>query len=123
VLALLWYAPFYAWLGLLSTVFRRWSMPLAILIPGVLVLIENLFLRQSWNWGGHVLDYLRARLAFGLDNDALTLANFSPEPFAPLPLLSALVAGIDWVQMGLGIAVALGLVYLASEYRRRVLEK
>ena len=31
----LWYAPFLAWVGGLSTIFGRWSLPLAFVIPGL----------------------------------------------------------------------------------------
>jgi ABC-2 type transport system permease protein len=41
VLTMLWYAPFFAWVGGLSTIFGRWSLPLAFVIPGLLAVIEN----------------------------------------------------------------------------------
>ena len=41
VLAMAWYAPFFAWVGGLSTIFGRWSLPLAFVIPGLLAVIEN----------------------------------------------------------------------------------
>lgn len=121
-LSLLWFAPFYAWLGALSTVFRRWCMPLAFLIPGVLILFENLLVRGGPP-GGYLGSFLRERLQFGFHGNELQIVLFSDRPVDTMPLIATLVAGIDWLQLGLGLVVAALLVFLASVYRRRVLEK
>ncbi|HQZ12409.1 MAG TPA: hypothetical protein PK286_05940 [Devosia sp.] len=129
VLALLWYAPFFAWVGALSTVAGRWSIPLAFLIPGLVVLAENLFVRGLGNLilpmdgmrGGQVLGYLRQRLTFGVDDhDMFERAMTTDAPVDVGGLLARFLAGIDWVQLGGGVIVAVLLVYIASEYRRRV---
>jgi ABC-2 type transport system permease protein len=123
-LSLLWFAPFYAWVGMLSTLFRRWSMPLAFLIPGVAGIIENLFFYgRGGPDGGYILSYLRARSQFGFERGELQAAFFSDTPASAPDLLASLVASLDWTQMAIGLVVAVILVVAASEYRRRVLEK
>jgi ABC-2 type transport system permease protein len=129
VLALLWYAPFFAWVGALSTVVGRWSIPLAFLIPGLAILAENLFVRGLIDFfvptdglrGGFILNYLRERATFGVDDgDMFERAFKNNEALDVMGLLNRFVAEIDWVQMGGGLIVAALLVYAASEYRRRV---
>jgi ABC-2 type transport system permease protein len=119
VLALLWYAPFFGWVGLLSTLFRRWSIPLAFLIPGLVGLAENLLFRDTGPDGGYFLRYLRQRIDFSIDRELLTDAVFRPEPFDAVGTLSRFVATVDWSQLVGGLIVAALLVYAASEYRRR----
>lgn len=119
VLALLWYAPFFAWVGALSTVFRRWSIPLAFLIPSLVGLAENLVFDFGGPRGGYVLSYLRQRFQFGPEQSDLMPAVFSDGPFDATVMIGRLLAGIDWPQLVGGLIVAALLVYAASEYRRR----
>jgi len=119
LLGLLWYAPFFAWVGLLSTLAGRWSIPLAFLIPGVISLLENMIFNLDGPRHGYVLGYLRSRLEF-IHHDGMFEAHlFSPKPFDALSQLATVLAGIDWTQMIGGLVVATILVWLASEYRRR----
>lgn len=133
-LALLWYAPFFAWVGALSTVVGRWSIPLAFLVPGLVVVVENLFFTglggiignvlfpTTGPRGGYVLDFLRWRSSFGPSHSDDFKALFTEDRAIDAgKLASDLIASIDWVQMGGGVAVAVILVWLASEYRRRVI--
>lgn len=117
-LALLWYAPFFAWVGLLSTLFRRWSIPLAFLIPGLAGLAENLLFNGSGPEHGYLLGYLHDRLQFGIErmdlDESMILA-----PLDAAAMLTRLLATIDWTQFAGGLVVAALLVYVASEYRRR----
>lgn len=119
VLALLWYAPFFAWVGLLSTLFRRWSIPLAFLIPALIGLAENLLLRDTGPNAGYFLDYLHRRADFALDREDLGRALLSDAPFDSATVLGRFVATIDWPQLTGGLLVAALFVYLASEVRRR----
>jgi ABC-2 type transport system permease protein len=121
VLALLWYAPFFAWVGLLSALFRRWSIPLAFLIPGLLGLAENLLFRNvlAAPDAGYVLGYLRQRMNFALGRDDIMAALAGDAPFNAASLYGRLLAEVDWGQLVGGVGVAFVLVYLASEYRRR----
>ena len=121
VLALLWYSPFFAWVGLLSTLFRRWSIPLAFLIPGLAGLAENLLFRNliGARDAGYILGYFRHRLDFNAGRQAVWEALNASTTFDAIAVLRQLVAEVDWAQMTGGVAVAFVLVYLASEYRRR----
>lgn len=121
VLALLWYAPFFAWVGLLSTLFRRWSIPLAFLIPGLVGLAENLLFRNIFAApnAGFVLDYLRHRLNFSVGRDDIWATMVQDGTFNAGTVFGRFIAEVDWSQLVGGVAVAFVLVYIASEYRRR----
>ncbi|RYE60199.1 MAG: hypothetical protein EOP20_03195 [Hyphomicrobiales bacterium] len=122
MLALLWYAPFFAWVGGLSTLVGRWSIPLAFLIPCLLGVFENVLVSDAnAPRGGYVLSYLRYRVEFLSHGDALEAQILSPERFDAVAQIAGLLANIDWSQMIGGLAVALLLVWLASEYRRRMI--
>jgi ABC-2 type transport system permease protein len=120
-LALLWYAPFFAWVGLLSALFRRWSIPLAFLIPGLVGLAENLLFRNLFAApdAGFVLNYLRHRIVLPDIGHDIWMGFATDGTFNSVHMLTRLAALIDWGQMVGGVAVAFVLVYLASEYRRR----
>ena len=121
VLALLWYAPFFAWVGLLSTLFRRWSIPLAFLIPGMVGLAENLLFRNvlASPDAGFVLSYLRHRMDFSVGREAIWSSIVQDGTFNAGTLYARFLSQVDWSQLVGGVAVAFVLVYLASEYRRR----
>jgi len=120
-LALLWYAPFFAWVGLLSTLFRRWSIPLAFLVPGLVGLAENLLFRNvlAAPDAGYVLTYLRHRMNFAVSREDIVAVLVSDGPFDAGALYARFLAQVDWSQLVGGVGVAFILVYLASEYRRR----
>lgn len=118
-LGLLWYAPFFAWVGLLSVLFRRWAIPLAFLIPATLALFENLITRGGDRRGGTVFNFLKDRknLHFeGLDFETIWIFG---EPWHASGLIPRMLAGMDWVSLIGGLVVAAVLLYVASEYRRR----
>lgn len=133
-LGLLWYAPFFAWVGALSTMVGRWSIPLAFLIPGLAVLAENLIVRGLSGVigdfllpggaprGGYILSFLHERSEFGPDQEMMFQWVQSEQPFNAGATITSLLASIDWAQMAGGLIVAAVLVYLASEYRRRVVQ-
>lgn len=120
-LALLWYSPFFAWVGLLSTLFRRWSIPLAFLIPGLVGLAENLLFRNVFAApdAGFVLNYFRHRMNFAVARDDIMASLVGDSTFNAAQLYARFFAQLDWGQLVGGVAVAFLLVYLASEYRRR----
>ena len=121
ITALLWYAPFFAWVGALSTVFRRWSIPLAFLIPGMVGLAENLLFRNvlASPDAGFVLSYLRHRMDFSVGREAIWTSIVQDGTFNAGTLYARFLSQVDWSQLVGGVAVAFVLVYLASEYRRR----
>jgi ABC-2 type transport system permease protein len=123
VLGLLWYAPFFAWVGALSTVVKRWSIPLAFLIPAVIMALENIAsFGNNGPDGGYIFQFLKARLGFGLDREVWQSAFLSGDRVNVSYLLSSLMGSIDWVALIAGLAVAVVLVFAASEYRRRVID-
>ncbi|MEO6012621.1 MAG: hypothetical protein ABIQ30_03420 [Devosia sp.] len=119
VLALVWYAPFLAWVGGLSTVVGRWSLPLAFVIPGLLIVIENVALFGNVPRGGYIWAYIGRRFNFGLDENDLKLLVFDPRGFDAWRTLNRVVVDIDWLQMGIGVLFAALVIWLASQYRRR----
>ncbi|RDE08653.1 hypothetical protein [Pelagibacterium lacus] len=117
-IGLLWYLPFLAWVGFLSVMFKRWAIPLAFLIPAIIgvferVIAENLLVAgQFWTFITK-----RFELHFeGLEMEAYWLTG---EPWNGMDLIALMLAGTDWVSLAGGVAVAVVLVYAASEYRRR----
>jgi len=121
LLSILWAAPFLAWVAGLSTLFGRWSIPLAFLIPGAVVLLE--FLNSLRNGGGRpIADFLAWRLDSIADERAIFGAVVGMDNGGPLRLLSVIVNGVNWTHMGIGVIFAVVIVTLASEYRRRRIE-
>ncbi len=119
-LTLLWYAPFLAWVAGLSTLFRRWSIPLAILIPAVVILLE--FLNSLGRSTGRPVAGFLARRLEGFPNEEQALAVLTNPLEGPPALLQLILDSIDWWQMGYGLAFTAVIVVLASEYRRRRIE-
>lgn len=119
LLTLLWYAPFFAWVGMLSTLVGRWSIPLAFLIPGVIGLFEKLILRFEGPDGGYFLGWLSTRMDMVGGRTVIEPELLREGGVNGLSALTSLVAQIDWTQMAAGLAVAVIFVALAAEYRRR----
>jgi ABC-2 type transport system permease protein len=120
-LAMLWYAPFFAWVGGLSTLVGRWSIPLAFVIPALLILLENVLFFGEGPRGGYIYRYLSQRLQYGYDGEDLQKMIFSDFSVDAGELISLHLSSIDWTSMGIGLVVAAALVYAASEYRRRII--
>lgn len=118
-LAMLWYVPFMAWVGGLSSVFGRWSLPLAFLIPGILAVVENMVFFGRVPTGGYIWGYLSRRWDFGLTDVDYGLIATLPGQFNAGFFLQRLLLQIDWPAMFTGWAFAAVVVWLASEYRRR----
>ncbi|MCD7058974.1 hypothetical protein [Pelagibacterium xiamenense] len=119
VTSLLWYLPFYGWIGLLGTVFGRWSIPLSVLIPGVISLFEAIAMRNFERSGGYVWRFLENRLTFNVDAIDLEAVWEGQARLQAGPVITQMLMQIDWIAMAGGLAVAVLLIYAASEYRRR----
>jgi len=119
VLALLWYAPFFAWVGALSTLVGRWSIPLALLIPVILSLFEGLFTFGAAPGGSYILSFLRNRLTFNFVPTPLQQALIAGGPIDLPGQTQNLLAAIDWPLLVLGLIFAIVVIFLASEFRRR----
>jgi ABC-2 type transport system permease protein len=115
----LWYLPIVAWVGGLSVVVGRWSIPLSFLIPTVASLVENLFVNFDLS-GGVVWRWLTWRLNFPPIQDGY-VGTWVPstDRFDLVAYLDSLWAILDWTQIGIGLVFALVVLWLASEYRRR----
>jgi ABC-2 type transport system permease protein len=120
VLALAWFTPFFAWVGALSTAFGRWSIPLAFLIPGILILFENgVFRFAGAPEAGYIANYLRHRVDLSFVKQTVQDIVLSGSPFNAVEFTASLIARIDWAQMVAGWAFAVIVIVLASEWRRR----
>lgn len=120
VFTMMWYAPFFAWVGGLSTVFGRWSLPLAFVIPGLLVVIENVSFFGQGPRGGYIWNYIAYRWNSGGLNEAdFQLMFMNSQPFNASFYIGRMLQATNWPQMGIGLAFAAGVIWLASEYRRR----
>jgi len=123
VLALLWIAPFFAWVGALSTAVGRWSIPLAFLIPGLLIILENGAFRMAGAPdGGYIANYLRHRADIAFAKQTVQDFVLAGQPSNAVAFTADLISRIDWTQMAAGWAFAVVLVVLASEWRRRSID-
>ncbi|MEM7445603.1 MAG: hypothetical protein AAF414_19940 [Pseudomonadota bacterium] len=121
-LTVLWYAPGLAWVAGLSTLFRRWSIPLAILIPGTAILLEYLNSLRATGAGRPIADFLGWRFETFMNEEDAVLTIFGQADRAPFALLSQMLGNINWLHMAIGWVFTAAIVYLASEYRRRRIE-
>ncbi|WP_404406476.1 hypothetical protein [Pelagibacterium halotolerans] len=119
VLSLLWFLPFYGWIGLLGTMFGRWAIPLSVLIPGVVSLFEAIAMRNFQRSGGYVWQFLQNRLTFGIDTIDFEAVWEGTGRLEAGPVITQMLVQIDWISMIGGLAAAVLLIYAASEYRRR----
>lgn len=119
VCGLLWYLPFMALVGAMATAVGRWAIPISLLLPALVSTLEwvtlgglHPFATQSWNF----FEY-RASLPSTPYADAWFGSNL---PFDALAFTTDLIGGMDWLQVGIGAVFALVVIFIASEYRRRV---
>lgn len=120
LLSMAWYAPFFAWVGGLSTVFGRWSLPLAFVIPGLLAVIENVALFGQGPRGGYVWQYIAYRWTFSALNEAdFKVLVLDLRPFNASFFIDRVMQHTNWTQMGIGLLFSVIVIWLASEYRRR----
>ena len=122
ILTLLWHAPWLAWVAGLSTLFRRWSIPLAFLIPGTVVLLEYLNSIRGTGAGRPIANFLDWRFNWFPDEPGTAANLMGKTQDGAFALLGQIVSDIDWLQMGIGLVFAVIVIYLASEYRRRRIE-
>jgi ABC-2 type transport system permease protein len=116
---LLWYMPFIALVGAIATIVGRWAIPIAALLPALASTLEWVTLGGFHPFATHTWRFLEWRLA--LPDTPYAEAWFrSAVPFSGWAFASDLIAQIDWVQVALGGLFAIVVIYIASEYRRRV---
>jgi ABC-2 type transport system permease protein len=71
--------------------------------------------------GGYILEFLGQRGSFGFDENYFETVFREGKAVNGWELTSQLLATVDWTQMVGGLIVAVLLVLVASEYRRRVI--
>ena len=120
VLGLLWYLPFTALVGAMATVVGRWAIPLSGLVPLLVAVVEWVTLGGISPVHTHTWEYLSFRSDFQVSQGYIENWFTTDAPFSFTDFASDLIARTDWVQIGIGVVFALIVVYLASEYRRRV---
>lgn len=119
VLSLLASAPALAWVAGLSTLFRRWSIPLAFLIPGTIILMEYINSLIGFGSARPFARFLENWFESPFDEELAAQILIGPAEGAPMELLKLVLSTTEWLELGIGLAVTAGVVYLASEYRRR----
>lgn len=119
VLSLLVLAPALAWVAGLSTLFRRWSIPLAFLIPGTVILLEYINSIIGFGAGRPIANLLENWMGSNIDEEKAVEIIMGSSGNIPVALSKLILASIDWINMGIGLGLTVGVVYLASEYRRR----
>jgi ABC-2 type transport system permease protein len=118
---LLWYLPFMALVGALATAIGRWAIPVSLVLPSLVATLEWVTLGGLHPFATHTWNYLSYRGSFPLTEDGYIDAWFiGAQPFNALAYTTDLLSRVDWMQVGLGAAFSLAVVYIASEYRRRV---
>ena len=120
VIGLLWYLPFTAMVGAMATVVGRWAIPLSLLLPGLVAVAEWVVLGGFSPVHTRTWRYLSYRADFQVSQGYLENWFTNETPFSVSAFASDLIARTDWVQVGLGAVFAIVVVYLASQYRRRV---
>lgn len=122
LLTLLWFSPFFAWVAMLSTVFKRWSIPLAFVVPGLMILAERILRIGDGNFESIIGKYLTYRLDGMFANEDLLEEVVTQEHFNAFTAIWTMFAQLNWSQLFLGMVITAAFVYAASEYRRRLIE-
>ena len=117
---LLWYLPSMALVGGLATAMGRWAIPVSLVLPTIVSTLEWVTLGGLHPFDTHTWRYLSYRSTFPLAEDGYIDAWFTgTQPFNALLYANDLLGRVDWAQVGIGAAFAVGVIYLGSEYRRR----
>ena len=119
VCGLLWYMPFIALVGAIASVVGRWAIPIAALLPALASTLEWVTLGGFHPFATHTWHFLEQRLALPETPYAEAWIT-ATEPFSGLAFTLDLVRGIDWIQVLIGAVFAVVVIFVASEYRRRV---
>ncbi len=119
---LLWYLPLMGVIGGLATAMGRWAIPVSLVLPAIVSMFEWVILGGLHPFSTHTWNYIsyRASLPFG-EGGYLDAWFLGDAPFSALAFATDLINRTDWLQVLIGLGVAVVAVYLASEYRRRVI--
>ncbi len=122
VISIMWSSPLLGWVAFLSTLFQRWSIPLAFLIPGAVILFERLNTIGEPDSSRPIAQYLGWRFQGVMEPQDAFHWLMTDNGDNPISLVAPILNSVNWIHMGLGVLVTIGFVYLASEYRRRRIE-
>ena len=117
---LLWYLPFMALVGGLATAMGRWAIPVSLVLPAIVSMLEWVTLGGLHPFDTQTWRYLGYRSTFPLAEDGYVDAWFvATEPFSAFLYANDLLSRMDWTQIGIGVVFSVLAIYLGSEYRRR----
>lgn len=120
VCALLWYLPYMALVGAMGTAAGRWAIPLALLLPSILSVLEWVLMGGGINpFSTRIWDYLNYRSQFPVAVDYLDRVWEGQQAFDAMAFTVNFLQKFDWLQVGIGAVFAVIAIYIASEYRRR----
>jgi hypothetical protein len=119
VCGLLWYLPYMALVGAMATAVGRWAIPLALLLPSIVSVLEWVTLGGRHPFSTATWAYLDYRSKMPISFDYLDRVWEGQERFDAALFVTDLLQKFDWVQVGIGALFAALVVYVASEYRRR----
>jgi ABC-2 type transport system permease protein len=122
VLSLLWYAPIFAWVGGLSTVFRGWSIPLSFAIPVAAIIFEMVLTYSGGEAHSALGDFLSWRLAQFYGEDQVVPMLLSGNAISATRIVGEMATAINWPWLSVGLAFTAAATWAASEYRRRRIE-
>jgi len=117
--ALLWYLPYMALVGAMATAVGRWAIPLALLLPSILSVLEWVTLGGRHPFATATWAFLDYRSRFPVSFDYIEAVWDGAVQFDAITFLSDMLNTFDWLQVGIGALFAAIVLYLASEYRRR----
>lgn len=142
LIVLLWLAPFYAWVAMLSVFFKKWSIALAFVIPLVLIVMEEIFSFDGFRTS-YLGDFLKHRftditdninsdsafnasmreMKLNFDDNDSRLTHAANSFLSKLPeVLWHFIMHVRWMSLLAGLAVSGVFVYIGSEYRRRFIQ-
>ncbi|MET3927210.1 hypothetical protein [Devosia sp. 2618] len=116
---LLWYLPFMALVGAMATVIGRWAIPVSLLVPAIVSTLEWVTLGGLHPFATNTWRFIEYRGALP-ETPYLEHWFTSDQAFSSVAFASDLIGHMDWTQIGIGIVFGIAVLYLASEYRRRV---
>ena len=90
--------------------FRRWSFPLAFLIPGTIILLEFINSIVGFGEGLPFPGFLGNWFEFDLlKGDFATDIFIEPTQDVSFELLKLILSQMEWLSMGVGVAVTTGV--------------
>lgn len=119
VCGLLWYLPAMALIGAIATAVGRWAIPISLLLPALVSTLEWVTLGGIHPFDTHTWRFIEYRGSLP-STPYIESWSVSAEQFDGLAFTSDLITHINWTQVGIGAVFAICVLYIASEYRRRV---